>query len=251
MSIENGKCPNCGGGLKLDSAKEKATCLYCGSELMVQQAVQKIVIEGIATFDALLLSAQEAMKYDHDYDKARDKYKQALDLKPHDYRVLWGLYVCEIEGIKWAKYYHGYVQFPGDVFENVLKAIQKYGMRAYENAPQEIKPYYYRCMEYDKENIKDDVEKEKKKKGCYIATSVYGSYDCPEVWVLRRYRDFNLDEKLTGKIFIRLYYKISPILVKIFGKNERIKRQVKKVLDKKVLKLKLKGYGDKPYKDKM
>ena len=23
---------------------------------------------------------------------------------------------------------------------------------------------------------------------CYIATAVYGSYDCPQVWVLRRFR---------------------------------------------------------------
>ena len=27
------------------------------------------------------------------------------------------------------------------------------------------------------------------KAGCYVATSVYGSYDCPEVWTLRRFRD--------------------------------------------------------------
>ena len=25
-------------------------------------------------------------------------------------------------------------------------------------------------------------------RGCYIATAVYGSYDCPQVWTLRRYR---------------------------------------------------------------
>jgi len=28
--------------------------------------------------------------------------------------------------------------------------------------------------------------------GCYIATAVYGSYNCPEVWTLRRYRDIKL-----------------------------------------------------------
>ena len=26
--------------------------------------------------------------------------------------------------------------------------------------------------------------------GCYVATAVYGSYDCPQVWTLRRYRDY-------------------------------------------------------------
>ena len=25
--------------------------------------------------------------------------------------------------------------------------------------------------------------------GCYVATAVYGSYDCPQVWTLRRYRE--------------------------------------------------------------
>ena len=25
--------------------------------------------------------------------------------------------------------------------------------------------------------------------GCYVATAVYGSYDCPEIWTLRRFRD--------------------------------------------------------------
>ena len=36
--------------------------------------------------------------------------------------------------------------------------------------------------------------------GCYIATSVYGSYDCPEVWTLRRFRD----EYLKGSVYGRL-----------------------------------------------
>ena len=30
---------------------------------------------------------------------------------------------------------------------------------------------------------------EVKKGGCYVATAVYGSYDCPQVWTLRRVRD--------------------------------------------------------------
>ena len=33
------------------------------------------------------------------------------------------------------------------------------------------------------------AKKRRKNNGCYVATCVYGSYDCPEVWVLRRFRD--------------------------------------------------------------
>lgn len=29
---------------------------------------------------------------------------------------------------------------------------------------------------------------------CYVATAVYGSYDCPQVWILERYRDYTLAE---------------------------------------------------------
>lgn len=250
MSIENGKCPNCGGGLILDSSKEKVVCRFCDSEIIIKEAIQKCEIDGLATFDALLIAAQEAMDYDKDYDKARDKFKQALNLHPRDYRVLWGLYICEIEGIKWAKYYHGFVQFPGDISTNVGNAINRYGKKAYDNAPDDIKPYYLRQMQSDNSTITDVVMTESTtKKGCYIATSVYGSYNCPEVWVLRRYRDFDLNTFFFGKLFIKMYYKLSPTIVKIFGKQKWFNRFCKKLLDNKVSKLKSLGYEDSPYKD--
>lgn len=42
--------------------------------------------------------------------------------------------------------------------------------------------------------------------GCYIATCVYGSYDCPQVWTLRRYRDNTLAETWYGRLFVHTYY---------------------------------------------
>lgn len=53
--------------------------------------------------------------------------------------------------------------------------------------------------------------------GYYIATCVYGSYDCPQVWTLKRFRDYTLKETWYGRAFIRCYYAISPLLVKWFG----------------------------------
>ena len=53
--------------------------------------------------------------------------------------------------------------------------------------------------------------------GCYIATAVYGSYDCPEVWTLRRFRDEVLAKNCFGRAFIRFYYALSPWLVRRFG----------------------------------
>lgn len=86
--------------------------------------------------------------------------------------------------------------------------------------------------------------------GCYIATAVYGSYDCPEVWTLRRYRDYILAETWYGRTFIRTYYTISPTLVKWFGDTEWFKKLWKGKLDRMVADLKKKGFKDTPYEDR-
>lgn len=86
--------------------------------------------------------------------------------------------------------------------------------------------------------------------GCYIATSVYGSYDCPEVWVLRRYRDNRLALTKSGKVFIKVYYAISPKLVKHFGNTYWFNRIFRTKLDRKVSKLKAQGFSDNAYSDK-
>lgn len=85
--------------------------------------------------------------------------------------------------------------------------------------------------------------------GCYIATAVYGSYDCPEVWVLRRYRDYKLRKTIFGRVFIKTYYSISPILVKLFGKTKWFQKIWRNKLDKMVCSLKEEGFEDTPYSD--
>lgn len=86
--------------------------------------------------------------------------------------------------------------------------------------------------------------------GCYIATCVYGSYDCPEVWTLRRFRDDTLATNIFGRTFIKTYYAISPTLVKWFGDTNWFKKLWKNRLDKMVSALKDKGVEDTPYEDK-
>lgn len=85
--------------------------------------------------------------------------------------------------------------------------------------------------------------------GCYIATCVYGSYDCPEVWILRRFRDYKLLSSRFGRIFVKAYYTISPIIVNKFGNNLTFKRIFQGFLNRKIEKLKKLGYQDTPYKD--
>ena len=86
--------------------------------------------------------------------------------------------------------------------------------------------------------------------GCYVATAVYGSYDCPQVWTLRRYRDYTLAKTWYGRAFIKTYYAISPTLVKWFGHTEWFKKMWQGKLDRMVAKLQENGVESTPYEDK-
>lgn len=90
----------------------------------------------------------------------------------------------------------------------------------------------------------------KKSTGCYIATCVYGSYDCPQVWTLRRYRDYTLDETWYGRLFIKCYYAVSPKLVKWLGNYSWFRKPWKKFLDGMVERLNSEGIADTKYSDK-
>lgn len=85
--------------------------------------------------------------------------------------------------------------------------------------------------------------------GCYVATAVYGSYDCPEVWTLRRYRDYELSQTAAGRAFIRTYYAVSPTIVEHFGEEEWFQDMWRGPLDKMVSNLQAKGYESTPYED--
>lgn len=97
--------------------------------------------------------------------------------------------------------------------------------------------------------VVDDIEVAKKS-GCYVATAVYGSYDCPQVWTLRRYRDNTLAESWYGRAFIKTYYAVSPTIVKWFGETEWFNKMWRGKLDKMVEKLQSEGYENTPYSDK-
>ena len=103
---------------------------------------------------------------------------------------------------------------------------------------------HYRKLGYSVERARRNA-----KSGCYVATAVYGSYDCPEVWTLRRFRDDTLDTTWYGRAFIRLYYSVSPTVVRIFGETKWFKRFWKKRLDKLVENLQKRGVESTPYND--
>ena len=86
--------------------------------------------------------------------------------------------------------------------------------------------------------------------GCYVATAVYGSYNCPQVWTLRRFRDNNLAKTYVGRLFVRFYYAVSPTIVKWFGNTKLFSTFWKRILDPMVKRLNAKGVADTPYQDR-
>jgi len=103
-------------------------------------------------------------------------------------------------------------------------------------------------------NVQMNIEKYSGSKssgssGCYIATCVYGSYDCPEVWTLRRFRDDTLLQSRIGIYFVKVYYMLSPTFVSLFGKTRWFKSITKYFINKLVNKLQYSGVESTPYID--
>jgi hypothetical protein len=77
----------------------------------------------------------------------------------------------------------------------------------------------------------------KKSEGCYIATMAYGDYNHPKVIVLRRFRDDILAKSVYGRVFIKIYYWISPKLVKMLSNHKYINAAIRWGLDRIVKQL--------------
>lgn len=67
--------------------------------------------------------------------------------------------------------------------------------------------------------------------GCYIATMAYGDYNHENVITLRKFRDKILNKYFFGRIFIKVYYKLSPKLVALLKGNVRINSYIRKTLN--------------------
>ncbi len=67
--------------------------------------------------------------------------------------------------------------------------------------------------------------------GCYIATMVYGSYEHPQVIVLRDFRDNVLNKHTAGQKFINFYYKNSPNWVEKMKDKKTLNKAIKIILN--------------------
>ena len=86
--------------------------------------------------------------------------------------------------------------------------------------------YCYFC----EEDISKTRDKEEKPK-CFIATAAYGSPYAREIYILRRWRDNSLNTNYFGRLFVKIYYKVSPPIARLVERNKFMKKTVRSFLD--------------------
>jgi len=69
-----------------------------------------------------------------------------------------------------------------------------------------------------------------KKKGCFIATAVYGQEDAPEIRKFHLIRDHILKRSFAGRLFISFYYMFSPAMARWLQDKPALKRLVRRWL---------------------
>lgn len=139
-------------------------------------------------------------------------------------------------------------------YQNSMNArFNVYGTSLNEGKMEEYRSYLSQIkkgLPSEMQGVVSDENLTNQQAGCYVATAIYGSYDCPEVWILRRFRDNTLAETWYGRAFIHLYYATSPTLVKLFGRTELFQKLWKEPLDRLVNKLQSEGVENTPYNDR-
>lgn len=89
MAFKAARCPNCSGELSLDPSVKKGFCMHCGSEIIVEEAIKAMKLDGIASLGNLLQLAQESLD-DGNYQDAYRLFDRCYELDPDNSDVLLG-----------------------------------------------------------------------------------------------------------------------------------------------------------------
>jgi hypothetical protein len=104
MSFLKAKCTSCGGSIKLDDSLKIGICEYCGSKMIVQDAIElhleqiksKLTIDKKSTITNLLERASQSFE-DGKLDLANNFYDQIIDLDASNHFAWWGKFLIDQE----------------------------------------------------------------------------------------------------------------------------------------------------------
>lgn len=270
MALVPAICTQCGAQLEVDDTHEAGICKFCGTAFITEKAINNYVVNNTihvqnasinvsnVNVENLLLRAMEFEQMG-DKEKAFEYYNRVLDENINNIEAREGIerlnYVPDID--------IGGVVVPKEIGERIINLIDSgqvvqaikelreatgLGLKESKDAVESYRGVSVNTTSTISNSSVNATTKSNG--GCYIATCVYGSYDCPEVWTLRRFRDNTLDETWYGKLFIKCYYAISPIFVRWFGNQKWFRDFWKNTLDKMVSRLNNNGVENTKYQDK-
>lgn len=81
MNFTAAKCPVCGADIQVDGERTNCFCMYCGSQIQVQSAINSVSIDGVASANAILTRAFQFLQTS-DFEKASEYFSRVLDLEP-------------------------------------------------------------------------------------------------------------------------------------------------------------------------
>ena len=210
--LTKAKCPACGGALELNPGLERGICVYCGSEFLVQEAIQKFKaeIDGLPTLKNMLIRAEQKLS-DGDLKGAEALYEEILKGAPTCHEAWWGKFKVNTT-TKWVKIIsrikERLEQYEYDVklINNVRAVINniraviddgramiknlgssREALRAIEYAPDDVKVFYRGEIERIKRKWEaelapweakiNELEEQHKKncaqeKGCFLLSAI-------------------------------------------------------------------------------
>lgn len=134
MELKDAKCPGCGGELKLNPALEKGICIYCGKEILVAEAIQRAIVDGLQTSDAAITRAYQKLE-DGDIDGASADFLHVIDLKPSHAEAHYGCLVCALYAAEYYRHLNRHMQRNlVDYVDSLTDAAVTYGKRALQYA---------------------------------------------------------------------------------------------------------------------
>lgn len=265
MPLVPARCTQCGANITVDDTKDAAVCEFCGTAFITEKAISNfnitnnmnisnatINVSGVSV-ENLILRAEQ-FEAQGNYEKAIEYYNRALDIDATNQTVLSKLERLSplyFGNTRISKAQFDQVQYYMSIGEKVkaIRLIREFSGLGLAEA-KDIADHFYTINFYSPQISTSNLKGNTQSGGCFVATAVYGSYDCPPVWTLRRFRDNTLANSWYGRAFIHFYYTISPTLVKWFGKTKWFKNLCKPVLDHFVKKLRKTGFEDTPYSDR-
>jgi hypothetical protein len=116
--------------------------------------------------------------------------------------------------------------------ESVISAAlarSELGRRRTPAAPSQ-RPLQVNLPSPPKKQTQEQSQKKSEKKGCFIATAVYGNYNHPDVNIFRGFRDNVLQQCSLGRKFIAWYYDHGPSWAEWLMEHEMVSGVIRTIL---------------------